>query len=98
MVAHPFFFSPFEKCLSALGFKIGMFENVVGSHSVQYEFGFVGNSNYVIFHGVGQKSTLVDQFNESQTRVFLKGILPFLRAQKHDQFDDARAVFKSGQT
>ena len=29
-----------------------------------------------------------DQFNESQSGVLLKRVLPLLRAEQHDEFDD----------
>lgn len=42
--------------------------------------------------------SLVNELDESKTRVLLQRVLPFLRAEKHNQFHDGVAVFKCSQT
>jgi len=40
--------------------------------------------------------SLVNELDESETRVLLQGVLPFLRAEEHNQFHDGVAVLKCG--
>lgn len=42
--------------------------------------------------------SFVNELDESKTRVLLQGVLPFLRAEEHNQFYDGIAVLKCSQT
>lgn len=62
-----------------------------------------GNEKRLIFRFVCARAinvlpSFVNELDESETRVFLKGVLPFLRAEEHHQFHDGVAVLECGQT
>lgn len=42
--------------------------------------------------------SFVNELDESETRMLLQGVLPFLRAEQHNQLHDGVAVLKCGQT
>ena len=53
MLAYDLFFLALHCGLGAELLELGVFFNVVRSHSVQYEIGLVGHSNDVVFAGMG---------------------------------------------
>lgn len=54
--------------------KFGVFVHVLCSLSVQDEFGFIGNSHYVILHGVAQESDRVGTEHNTQPQITI--VLP----------------------
>jgi len=42
--------------------------------------------------------SLVNELDESEACVLLQGVLPFLRAEEHNQLHDGIAVLECGQT
>lgn len=47
-------------------------------------------------HIINVLPSLVNELDESEARVLLQGVLPFLRAEQHNQFHDGVAVLKCG--
>jgi len=52
MVAHLFLFGAVGQGDGTAGLKLGVLDDVIGSHAVEDELGFVGNPHDVVLHGV----------------------------------------------